>query len=223
VSHGAFDITYASVGYMYDFRAHQRPNDADIAAHIGGIDYRHVLLDPAKHTIRFSQPGVKIDLGGIAKGYAVEHGAQMLRKRGITNAILNAGGDTRVLGDRRGQPWIVGIRHPRLGDQVFTRLPIEDEAISTSGDYERFFDDNGRRYHHIINPSTGKPTEGTLSVTIIGPDATTTDGLSTTLFVMGAERGLKMLAESFPDYEAVIVDSSGKVSYSSGLTAPEQK
>jgi thiamine biosynthesis lipoprotein len=223
VSHGAFDITYESVGYLYDFRAHQRPSEAEIAQHIGGIDYRHVKLDPVQRTIRFTAPGVKINLGGIAKGYTVEHGAQFLRQHGITNAILNAGGDTRVIGDRRGQPWIVGIRHPRLGDQVFTRLPIVDEAISTSGDYERFFDEGGHRYHHIINPATGEPTEGTLSVTIIGPDATTTDGLSTTLFVMGAERGLKMLEESFPGYEAVIVDSSGKVEYSSGLTPPAQQ
>jgi FAD:protein FMN transferase len=223
VSHGAFDITYESVGYLYDFRAHQRPNEAEIAQHIAGIDYRHVKLDPVQRTIRFSARGVRINLGGIAKGYTVEHGAQFLRQHGITNAILNAGGDTRVLGDRRGQPWIVGIRHPRLGDQVFTRLPIVDEAISTSGDYERFFDEGGHRYHHIINPATGEPTEGTLSVTVIGPDATTTDGLSTTLFVMGAERGLKMLEESFPDYEAVIVDSSGKVEYSSGLTPPAQQ
>ncbi len=223
VSRGAFDITYESVGYLYDFRAHQRPSEIEIAEHIGGIDYRHVELDPVARTIRFTVPGVRINLGGIAKGYTVEHGAQFLREHGVKNAILNAGGDTRVLGDRRGQPWIVGIRHPRLGDRVFTRLPIVDEAISTSGDYERFFDEGGHRYHHIINPATGEPTEGTLSVTVIGPDATTTDGLSTTLFVMGAERGLKMLEQSFPGYEAVIVDASGKVEYSSGLTPPAQQ
>jgi thiamine biosynthesis lipoprotein len=222
-SGGAFDITYDSVGYLYDFRAHQHPNDADIAARIGAIDYRHVVLDPAAQTVRFTMPGVRINLGGIAKGYAVEHGAELLRKHGIEHAILNAGGDTRVIGDRRGQPWIVGIRHPRLGDQVFTRLPIVDEAISTSGDYERFFEEGGRRYHHILNPATGLPTEGVLSVTVIGPDATTTDGLSTTLFVMGAVAGLQMLEKSFPDYQGVVVDASGKVAYSSGLTPPEQQ
>ena len=107
-------------------------------------------------------PGVRINLGGIAKGYTVEHAARSCCARTASqNALLNAGGDTRVIGDRRGQPWIVGIRHPRLGDRVFTRLPIVDEAISTSGDYERFFDEDGHRYHHIINPATGEPTEGT--------------------------------------------------------------
>jgi thiamine biosynthesis lipoprotein len=222
VSDGAFDITYESVGYLYDFRARQRPDRAALAEHLGAIDYRHVELDPAKSTIRFTQPGVRINLGGIAKGYAVEHGAELLRRRGVEHALLNAGGDTRVIGDRRGQPWMVGIRHPRLSEQdVFTRLPIVDEAISTSGDYERFFDEDGHRYHHILNPATGLPTEGILSVTVVGPDATTTDGLSTTIFVMGAERGLAMLAKSFPGYEAVVVDASGKLSYSSGLTPPE--
>lgn len=222
VSRGAFDITYESVGYLYDFHARHRPSADEISARIGAIDYRHVQLDAAHRAIRFSTPGVRINLGGIAKGYAVEHGAALLRERGVVNAILNAGGDTRVLGDRRGQPWIVGIRHPRLGDAVFTRLPIVDEAISTSGDYERFFDEGGHRYHHILNPATGLPTEGVLSVTVVGPDATTTDGLSTTLFVMGPEAGLKMLAESFPDYEAVVVESSGKMSYSAGLAPPAQ-
>jgi thiamine biosynthesis lipoprotein len=222
VSRGAFDITYESVGYLYDFHARHRPSADEISARMGAIDYRHVQLDAANRAIRFSTPGTRINLGGIAKGYAVEHGAAMLRERGVANAILNAGGDTRVLGDRRGQPWIVGIRHPRLGDTVFTRLPIVDEAISTSGDYERFFDEGGHRYHHILNPATGLPTEGVLSVTVVGPDATTTDGLSTTLFVMGPEAGLKMLAESFPDYEAVVVESSGKMSYSAGLAPPAQ-
>jgi thiamine biosynthesis lipoprotein len=222
-SDGAFDITYESVGYLYDFRARQRPTGEEIAARLDAIDYRLVRLDKDTGTIRFERSGMRINLGGIAKGYAVEQAADWLRTHGVEHALLNAGGDTRVIGDRRGQPWVVGIRHPRLSDrEVFTRLPLVDEAISTSGDYERFFDDeDGRRYHHIINPATGAPTEGILSVTVLGPDATTTDGLSTTLFVLGAERGLALLARSFPDYEAVIVDAAGKVAYSPGLTPPE--
>jgi thiamine biosynthesis lipoprotein len=219
-SGGAFDITYESVGYLYDFRAHQRPSEQQIRERLGAIDYRHVVLDRAERTIRFTMPGVRINLGGIAKGHAVEHGAALLRAQGIEHALLNAGGDTRVIGDRRGEPWIVGIRHPRLGDEVFTRLPIADEAISTSGDYERFFEEGGQRYHHIINPATGLPTQGILSVTVIGPDATTTDGLSTTLFVLGERAGLALI-EKFPGYEAVIVDAAGKLSYSNGLAPPE--
>jgi thiamine biosynthesis lipoprotein len=218
-SRGAFDITYDSVGYLYDFRAHQRPTDEQIAARLAAVDYRHVVLDRERHTIFFKAPGVRINLGGIAKGYAVERAAALLKARGVEHALLNAGGDTRVIGDRRGQPWIVGIRHPRAADEVVTRLPLVDEAISTAGDYERYFEENGRRYHHIINPATGRPTEGVLTVTVIGPDGTLTDGLDTAIFVLGAEEGLELI-ESYPDYETIIVDATGKVSYSKGLTAP---
>jgi thiamine biosynthesis lipoprotein len=218
-SRGAFDITYESVGYLYDFRAGVRPSDEEISARLAAIDYRHIVLDRQMSTVRFTSPGVRINLGGIAKGYAVQHAADYLRSRGVEHALLNAGGDTRVIGDRRGQPWIVGVRHPRQEGEVITRLPIVDEAISTSGDYERFFEENGRRYHHIINPATGRPTEGVLTVTVIGPDGTLTDGLDTAVFVLGAEAGLKLM-ESYPDYEAIIVDAMGKISYTPGLVAP---
>jgi len=220
-SHGAFDITYDSVGYLYDFRAHQHPTDEQIAEHLGAVDYRHVVLDRAASTVHFTMPGVRINVGGIAKGYTVQHAADLLRARGVEHALLNAGGDTRVIGDRRGQPWIVGIRHPRLENEVITRLPIVDEAISTAGDYERFFEEDGKRYHHVINPRTGKPTEGILTVTVIGPDGTMTDGLDTAIFVLGVEEGLELI-KRYPEYEAIIVDSSGKISYSSGLAPPGQ-
>jgi thiamine biosynthesis lipoprotein len=219
-SHGAFDITYESVGYLYDFRAGVRPTDEEISERLAAVDYRHIVLDRVRKTVRFTSSGVRINLGGIAKGYAVQHGADYLRSQGVEHALLNAGGDTRVIGDRRGQPWVVGIRHPRQEDEVITRLPLVDEAISTSGDYERFFEENGRRYHHIINPATGRPTEDVLTVTVIGPDGTLTDGLDTAIFVLGAEEGLELM-ESYPDYEAIIVDSTGKISYSPGLVAPQ--
>ncbi len=218
-SGGAFDITYDSVGYLYDFRARQRPTDAQIEERLGAVDYRHVVLDRERRTIFFTTAGVRINLGGIAKGWVVERAAAMLRERGVQHALLNAGGDTRVLGDRRGEPWIVGIRHPRVADEVVTRLPLIDEAISTSGDYERYFEENGRRYHHILNPATGRPTEGILTVTVIGPDGTLTDGLDTAIFVLGAEKGLELI-ERYPGYETIIVDAAGKVSYSQGLVAP---
>ena len=218
-SGGAFDITYDSVGYLYDFRARQRPTDSQIAERLGAVDYRHVVLDRERRTVFFKTSGVRINLGGIAKGYVVERAARMLRARGVEHALLNAGGDTRVIGDRRGQPWVVGIRHPRVADEVVTRLPLVDEAISTSGDYERYFEENGHRYHHIINPATGRPTEGILTVTVIGPDGTLTDGLDTAIFVLGVEKGLELI-EAYPEYETIIVDAAGKVSYSQGLIAP---
>ncbi len=217
-SDGAFDITYESVGYLYDFRVGRHPSQTDIEMRLDAINYRLVELDETARTIAFARPGVRINLGGIAKGYAVEHGAALLRAAGVQNAMLNAGGDTRVVGDRRGQAWVVGIRHPRLADEIVTRLPLQDEAISTSGDYERFFEEGGRRYHHIINPLTGEPTQGVLSATVIGPDATLTDGLSTSVFVLGPEDGLALI-EQIPGYEAIIVDASGRLSFSTGLAA----
>jgi thiamine biosynthesis lipoprotein len=218
-SGGAFDISYESIGYLYDFRAHQRPDSAAIEAALEQVDYRKILIDEAEHSVRFSMVGMRINLGGIAKGHAVEQGARILRAAGVQHALLNAGGDTRVIGDRRGSPWIVGIRHPRLDDAFATRLPLIDEAISTSGDYERFFEEDGRRYHHILNPATGEPTETTLSASVIGPDATLTDGLSTTVFVLGAEAGIALI-EKYPGYEAIVVEPSGQLQYSSGLVTP---
>jgi thiamine biosynthesis lipoprotein len=155
ITHGAFDITYASVGYLYDYRLHVKPDDAAREKALEAVNYRNVTVDLDANTVRFGKPGMRIDLGGIAKGYAVEHGAQVLREHGIEHAIVTAGGDSRIVGDRRGRPWMVGIRDPRSEEGVITRIPLEDEAISTSGDYERFFEENGVRYHHILNPKTG--------------------------------------------------------------------
>jgi thiamine biosynthesis lipoprotein len=162
---------------------------------------------------------VRIDLGGIAKGYAVDRGIAILADRGIRHGTVTAGGDTRILGDRIGRPWVVGIRHPDDRQRVIARIPLEDAALSTSGDYERYFDEDGRRYHHIINPRTGHSAGELRSVTIIGPDATTTDGLSTGVFVLGAERGLALI-ERLGDVDAVLVTRDGKVLYSSGLAPP---
>ncbi len=220
ITDGAFDITYESVGYLYDFRQRRRPGSDAINARLAAIDYRHVKLDSAAGTIRFAHPDVRLNLGGIAKGYAVERGAQIVASRGVRHALLNAGGDTRVLGDRRGQPWMVGVRAPRDGQRMLTRLPLVDEAISTSGDYERFFEEDGRRYHHIINPASGAPTQGIQSVTVIGPDATMTDALSTSVFVMGLEAGMALLGR-LPDYEGVVIDERGRLYYSAGLAAPD--
>lgn len=218
---GAFDITYASVGYLYDYREGHRPSDQEIAAALPAVDYRHVRLDADASTVSFTAPGVRIDLGGIAKGYAVERAAGLLRGQGVEHAIVTAGGDSRIVGDRRGKPWIVGIRDPRASGRMIARLPLVDEAISTSGDYERFFEADGVRYHHIIAPASGRSARQVRSATVIGPDATRTDGLSTSVFVLGAERGLELI-DALPDVEAVIVDSQGRLHYSRGLERPRE-
>jgi thiamine biosynthesis lipoprotein len=214
---GAFDITYASVGYMYDFRKHVRPDEAQITKALPAVDYRHVILDAKKQTVRFSQQGVRIDLGGIAKGYSVDRGIDALKARGFTRAYVSAGGDSRIIGDRFGKPWMVGIRDPRKGaGEVITRIPLVDAAISTSGDYERFFEEDGVRYHHIIDPHTGHSASKVRSATVIGPYATRTDGLSKTAFVLGPEKAMEIY-NRIDDIDAIIVKLDGTVIYSKGL------
>lgn len=214
---GAFDITYDSVGHLYDYRNSVRPDANAIGDHLDTLNYRHVQLDMVRNTVQFLHPGVRINLGGIAKGYSVERVIALLRQQGVAHASATAGGDTRILGDRLGVPWIIGIRHPDESDGIVTRLPIIDEAVSTSGDYERFFIEDGIRYHHILDPASGLPTEGLRSVTVLGPDGTMTDGLSTSVFVLGVSAGLHQI-ESMPAYEAVIIDAQGQLHYSNGLS-----
>ena len=216
ITEGAFDITYASVGYMYDFRERKRPTEEQIKSALPAINYRHVLLDAATSSVRFSQPGVRIDLGGIAKGYSVDRGIDILIARGYKHALVNAGGDSRVIGDRFGKPWIIGIRHPDHPDQVITRVPLTDSAFSTSGDYERYFDEDGVRYHHIIDPRTGRSASKVRSATVIAPTATRTDGLSKTAFVLGPDEALRIY-NSLPDVDAILVAPDGRVLYTRGL------
>ena len=220
LTHGQFDITFASAGHLYDYRKSIRPSADKLDKVLKAINYQHLQLNHKKRSIHFSDPMVRIDLGGIAKGYAVDQGIKILKQCGVTSALISAGGDSRILGDRQGLPWMTGIRHPRDKNGFAVVLPLTDTAISTSGDYERYFMVDGVRYHHIISPSTGKPADQVQSVTILGRDSTTTDALSTAIFVMGPEQGLQA-AEKLPAIEAIIIDNLGKVHYTSGLLPPD--
>jgi thiamine biosynthesis lipoprotein len=222
LTHGAFDITYASVGYLYDFKKGVHPDQKTIAAALPGINWRHMVLDEKNFTVFFTRPGMRIDLGGIAKGYSVDRGIEILQKQGFTRAMVNAGGDTRIIGDRFGKPWVVGVRDPDHEGKTFLRIPLTDTAFSTSGDYERYFDENGVRYHHIIDPGTGHSASKVRSATIIGPTATRTDGLSKTAFVLGPERALEFY-NRLDDIDAILVTPDGRVLYSKGLEAPPEK
>src|SRR5690606_2909186 len=134
----------------YDYRRGERPDDALVRRAVEAIDYRFVELDPAGPRVRYARPEVYVDLGGIAKGYAVDRCARLLREAGVRQASVSAGGDSYILGDRRGEPWTVGIRDPRDERAMTAVLPLMDIAVSTSGDYERFFVEDGVRYHHIL-------------------------------------------------------------------------
>ncbi len=215
-SNGVFDITFASIGYLYNYRAHQRPADKVIQNNLTKVNYRQIQLRPKTSEIYFKQKGMRIDLGGIAKGHAVDRSIQKLATFGIRNAMVMAGGDSRLLGDKKGKPWITGIRHPRQKGKYVVILPLENTAISTSGDYERFFIEDDIRYHHIIQPKTGKSARNNQSVTVLGPETTTTDALSTTLFILPTQTALR-LVNSLPQYDAIIIDNQGVLHYSSGL------
>lgn len=219
LSGGAFDVTYASAGHLYDYRRRIRPTDAQLAAARDAIGYRHLRLDRMRRSVHFARPGMRIDLGGFAKGHAVDNAAAILARRGIRHAAVAAGGDSRVLGDRCGRPWTVGIRHPRRADEVVALLPLEDAAVSTSGDYERFFDDGDERCHHLIDPRTGRSPRAVHSVTVIAPDGLTSEALSKTVFVLGVEQGLAIV-DALPGVDAVVVDAEGRLHYSAGLQQP---
>lgn len=215
LSRGAFDITFASVGFYYDYRTGKKPDRAQLLSQRQYVNYQSVEL-LADNKVRFAQPGVKIDLGGIAKGYAVERAMAILAANNIKHAQLTAGGDSRLLGDKRGKPWLVGIKHPRQDDKYAATLPLDNTAISTSGDYERYFIEDGVRYHHILDPKTGQSATGLLSVSVIGADTALTDALSTTLFVLGLQQGMQLI-ERVAGYDAVFIDTDRRLYFSSGL------
>lgn len=220
LSEGAFDITFASLGRYYDYRAKLTPSARQAEDLLPAINYKLVKLDKKANTLHFEHPRLYIDLGGVAKGYAVDRGVAILQEHGVKHANISAGGDSRVLGDRLGRPWLIGIKDPRAEDGVAIKLPLIDCAISTSGDYERYFiDSNGERVHHILNPRTGKSSRGIASVSVIGPRGFDTDPLSTTIFVLGVEQGLALIAK-MPAFDAIIITTTGKVHYSAGLAPP---
>lgn len=217
LSKGAFDITFSSVGQFYDYREKRTPSKDELTKNLKKINYKNILLNKNNQTIFFTQAGTRIDLGGIAKGHAVDSAIKILQQHGIKQAMVSAGGDTRIIGDKGGRPWYVGIRHPRDKTKSAVVLPLSQTAISTSGDYERYFIKNNVRHHHIIKPSTGDSARELRSVSILGSDSTTVDALSTTVFILGLNKGMKLIS-SLPNTEAIIIDNNGLLHYSNGLT-----
>ena len=214
-SDGAFDITFASVGRYFDYRAGRVPTAEEKKA-VEAINWRFVELDQKSQRVRYAHPRTYVDLGGIAKGHAVDQVIGILKEENITAASVAAGGDSRIIGDRKGEPWTVGVRDPRKADGVAVLLPLIDTAVSTSGDYERYFEKDGVRFHHILDPATGVSAKGSMSVTIIAPSATLSDALSTTVFVMGPDKGLALI-NRMPGIDAIVITDTGKLLYSDSL------
>ncbi len=209
---GAFDITIYPLMQLWNFENNNVPPDkSKIKRILRSVNYRFVKVHKNKiYLIGNSQ----IDLGGIAKGYVVDSAIDVLKACNIKNALINAGGDIRVIGNKT---WKIGVQHPRKEKgNVMAVLEIKDKAIVTSGDYEKYFEYQGKRYHHILDPKTGYPSEKCIGVTIIANDTTFADALATGVFVLGPEKGMELI-EKLNDVECIIVDSDDKVHLSSGL------
>jgi thiamine biosynthesis lipoprotein len=223
---GAFDITVGAFKGLWKFDEDNDgslPRRADVLARLPLVDYRGLVLDADRHTARLARKGQNITLGGIAKGLIVDRAVAKLRESGLTDFLVQAGGDMFAAGRHGERAWRVGIQDPRAGggaarstDSSFALLALESSAFNTSGDYERFVIRDGKRYHHILDPHTGYPVTGTRSVTVLAPSSFLADTLDTAIFVLGAERGLKLIAET-PGTEAVIVDANNRVHVSPGL------
>jgi thiamine biosynthesis lipoprotein len=217
-TNGKFDITFGALSGLWKFDHDQDnrvPSPRDVTARLPLVAYEALDLDGVKGTAFLRRSGMRVHLGGIGKGYAVDRAAAMLRSHGINDFMIQAGGDFYAAGRRGDRPWRAAIRDPR-GEGVFAAMDLVDTTFSTSGDYERSFIDGGRRYHHILDPDTGQPAQGSRSVTIVTTRAVMADALSTGVFVMGPDAGMALI-ETLPDVEGVIVSDANEVRVSSGL------
>jgi thiamine biosynthesis lipoprotein len=217
---GKFDVTFGALSGLWKFDQDQDdsiPPRAAVEARLPDVDYTALDVDAARHSAFLRRAGMRVHLGGVGKGYAIDRAAAILRARGFNDFMIQSGGDLFVSGRRGDRPWRAGIRDPRgPADRSFAALDLTNATFSTSGDYERFFLRDGRRYHHILDPDVGEPARGCRSVTIVSRTATTADGLSTGVFILGPEAGMA-LVERLPDVEAVIVTAGNRVLVSSGL------
>jgi FAD:protein FMN transferase len=217
---GKFDITFGALADVWKFDHDQDnrvPTREEVAARLPLVDYTAVIVDRAAGTAFVSRRGMRVHLGGIGKGYAVDRAVAILHERGVRDFLLQAGGDLYASGQHGETPWRLGIQDPRgeSGDH-FASVELRDRTFSTSGDYERFFITEGQRYHHLLDPETGQPARGAVSVTIVAASAMHADALSTGVFILGPDEGMA-LVERLADVDAVIVTAADEVRISSGL------
>lgn len=235
LSGGTFDPTVAPLADLWGFvedptaepgpgssptlmRGQKPPADEAIRKTLAAVGYAFVEVDAAGGRVRLTKEGAALDLGGIAKGYAADRAAELLRERGIESALINLGGDMYALGKKpNGAEWRIAVQHPRLlGDNYIAIISLSDRAVVTSGDYERYFEYEGVRYTHLIDPRTGYPQQGVASVTIVAPSGTQADALATAVAVMGMDEGFAFL-ESLPGVEGILISTDLEVRITSGL------
>jgi thiamine biosynthesis lipoprotein len=217
-SGGAFDVTWAALRGMYLFQPGQErvPDMAELRARLPLIDYRKVRVDERAGTVMLAKKGMALGMGGIAKGYALDRAGAVLKAAGIENFMIFGGGQIQVSGTRSGRPWRVGIQHPRK-DDYFAFVEATSGSIATAGDYEHSFIKDGRRWHHIIDTRTGLPVEHTAAVTVVAESGLAADAVDTAIFVMGAERALRILDKAPFRSDVVIVDKDLRLHSNAGM------
>ena len=216
ITDGAFDVTFAACGGIWSVRERRIPTGGEIEACLPHVDFRRLDLDAAASTIRLPAEAMRIGIAGIGKGYGVDRAAEVLEAHGIRDYIVDGGGDIRVAGRNVNRPWVVGIADPRREGQLYATLDARAGAIVTSGDYQRYFEQDGVRYHHILDPATGRPARRAVAVTVVASTATDADALATGLFVLGPERGIEIV-EGQPGVEALIFGPDLAIHLSSGF------
>ncbi len=218
LTQGGFNIALGPVIEAWSVTEEQHiPDDKELQQLKPLVDWASIQVNSEKQTIYLPRAGMRVDVGGIGKGYAADRAVEEMKRAGATSGVVALSGDIKTFGvlpDRKGFP--VGIRHPREEGALIAVIDLKDEAISTAGDYERFFERDGVRYHHILDSHTLQPARACQSVTVIAKEGVVADGLDTGIFVLGPERGMA-LVEHLPDVEAIIIDGEGRMTVSSGL------
>jgi len=213
LTNGAFDISYASMDKIWKFDGSMKklPTNEEISNSVAKVGYKNIILDREKHTVFLKKPGMRIGFGAIGKGYAADKAKQLLISMGVQAGIMNASGDLTTWGKQPdGKSWMVGITNPLNENKVFSWFPLDESAVVTSGNYEKFVVFNGVKYTHIIDPRTGWPASGLTSVSIFAPKAELADALATSVFVMGTDAGIDFVNQ-LPGIECIIVDDQGKI------------
>jgi FAD:protein FMN transferase len=204
LTHGAFDITFATCGHLWSIAERRGPTQAQLETCLPGVGVAHIELNDETSSIALAE-GTRIGIAAIGKGYGVDRAAALLEDHGFKSYLVEGGGDIRVRGGRLGEPWTVGIRHPRERGELLGALRISDGAVATSGDYEHYYVEDGHRRHHILDPRTGEAAEGAVAATVWAPTATEADALATAFMVLDPQTSLSVAAER-TGVEAMIVD-----------------
>jgi thiamine biosynthesis lipoprotein len=217
ISDGSFDITVGPLAELWRKAREKKipPSAEEVRERLGLVNFKNIEID-REGKVFLKKKGMAIDLGGIAKGYAVDKAFELLESLGYKNVIVNAGGDLRIGGLKNNQPWSIAIQHPRESKKFLARISVSDMAVATSGDYERFFIYEGTRYHHIFNPKDGFPADDCQSVTVLCKEEMMADALATAVFVLGSERGYA-LCQKLQGVGCLIVDKEGKITFTPGL------